>query len=274
MKASAGMRNRISLLSGALLALIPLCGCETREGIVFTPTYIDVTWQQLWADAPALGTNGFQLAVQSPTRGLFPASIAVARLAVQTDGLGERSELVLDMTPEVDFLSWNSVFDELRSISEVFPLNQIAMNGSEINSANVIDAAAALEAKLCLIYTEIQPNLHEAEMRGVLVDVPERRLVAALRWRSFVVEPIPWDERYPTSVSGEEIEEQEKQDPQLQSVHRFQSSMEDCLLALMANDLPSDRIQPEGWVPSRPLGPAIWPPIEDRGIRRWYEDEH
>ena len=168
------------------------------------------------------------------------------------------------MKPEVDFLAWNSVFDDFRSISEVFPLNEMAMDGSDVSVISILDAAEALKAKLLLVYTEVFPTVHEAEIRGALYDVSSGRIMAVLHSDAYVEHPVAMNARIDDHDLAEEIEQR---DPRLIGVSKFEESARNCLLALMANDDPAEPVVPEGWVPDREIERLIWPPLEDSKYR-------
>jgi hypothetical protein len=89
----------------------------------------------------------------------------VARLAGDPGATG-KDRLMLDMSPQVDFLAWNSCFDDFRAISEVFPVNIMAMNGAPVKIPHVLENAQALRAGLLLVYAENQPARNRYEMSG------------------------------------------------------------------------------------------------------------
>ncbi len=221
-----------------------------------------MTGQDLWAEWQRVPPNEFRLLVEGRTRGVFPASIGVTRVHPLPDGSEDRDKLILDMKPAVDFLRWNSAFDDLRSISEVFPIEQMALNGAQPSIDSILAAGDALRAELCLIYAEVPEGPAQAEVSGVLFEVHDRRPLAAIRSLAAVADPIDGDETV-SHPDEKSTVAREQRDPRLVSEQYFEALMRKCLLALMHNDDPAERVAPEGWVPERMLEPAIWPPAYD-----------
>jgi hypothetical protein len=247
------------------LILVLLAGCREEKGFLASPNSTEVTWQALQGPLSNPPSDQFRLAITEKTQGVFPAAIAVARVVRPDDPAVDTSTFALSMKPEVDFLAWNSVFDDFRTISDVFPLNTKSLDGAAPSTPAIIASGRALKAKLCLIYAESQVAPTQAAIRGVLFEVASARPLAEIHARGCVDEPLllsPDDQR------GTLPRDWETRVPLLVARRRFELLTRQCLLALMANDEPMPTVRPEGWVPDRPLEPAVWPPVNEEALRR------
>lgn len=251
------------------IALAVSTGCEKRKGPEFTATAPVVPWHDLIDEDATLPDDDFILYTTGATKGLFPISLAVARIAaIQPDEPAppepDEYELALNMEPLHKFLQWNSAFDDLRAVSEVFPLSRIAMNGQPVSMASVVDATQSVTGRLCLLYTAADIGPTESEIRGVLYRVSDGQPLAAIHARGIYVEPEDDEEEETDEAEEPESELDELLTPctpRLVAEHRFRSLTRDCILKLLANDEPVEPAPEEGWVPEAPLAPQIWPPI-------------
>lgn len=251
-----------------LAAGVVMSGCARKERPHFEPTHPVVGWAELSGGHDVAVAEGFRLLVAEPTKGVFPTSIAVARLAATAEVNGAEV-LALDTRPEVDFLAWNSCFDDLRPVSEVFPVNARAMNGEAIAVPTLLDNAAALRAGMILAYSEERQTPQRYELRGVLYEVATRRALASLHAIGFVQAPVAPDEEY---AGDDPADHFERVDPRELARKEFRQYARECLLALMAKDEAAEPVAPEGWIPDRPIEPLLWPPLDD--LRRRYGDEY
>ena len=254
------------------IALAVSTGCEKRKSPEFTATDPAVPWHDLIDEDTALPDDDFVLYTSGVTKGLFPTSLAVARVAaIPPDEPAlpapDEYELALNMEPLHKFLHWNSAFDDVRSVSEVFPLSRIAMNGQRVNMASVVKATQAMTGRLCLLYAAADVGPTESEIRGVLYRVNDGQPLAAIHARGIYVEPEEDDEEL-----AEAEEPRSELDelltpctPRLVAEARFRSLTRDCILKLLAGDEPAEPEPEEGWVPEGPLAPQIWPPVS----RNW-----
>lgn len=242
------------------VVLTTVSGCQKRERPVVLGTSPAVSWTDLTVAQASGVQDGYRLAVSEATRGVFPASLAVARLAVGSDGAGGGMGLRLAMKPEVDFLSWNSVFDDFRSVSEVFPLKAMALDGAGVKVGSLLDGADSLRAGMLLVYAEVSCSESDSEVRGVLYEVSTRRLLALVHASAHVDMPIASDEEADRKIP---LEDHVSRDPRLLSIRTFEHTMRECLLALMANDESTAPVAPEGWIPDRQFEPLTWPPPAD-----------
>jgi hypothetical protein len=262
------MRRILTLLTCAIVAAV-LGGCEKEEEPIelFEPGP-PVPWSDLVEPDLTIPENEFTITIPQPTEGLFPVSVAVARIqAIHPVALDEPEpgeyELALAMEPSHDFLRWNSAFDDIRSVSEVFPLSFIAMNGEPVTTTTLIEAAQSMTGRLCLVYSAQDITPVESEVKGVLFDTRTRDLLALIHARGFYAEP--------TTEELEQAEEEQTESEflltpnsaRLVAEFRFEALTRDCMLALLQHDRPVPPAPVEGWVPEDPLAPRVWPPPLD-----------
>jgi len=251
---------------GWTIALAALAGCGQKAArIAFVATWPTVQWDAI-ARSGGSDREGYRVTIAQRTSGLFPAALAVARVRA----VGEASStgggrLELDLTPAVDFLAWNTVFDDLRDISEVYPIAYLAMDGAPVSVDTIIEAADSQRAGLCLIYTQVLESIQDAQLRGALYDVAGRRQLATIHTSAHIEHPIALDKQ--DDAADLSADEREARDPRLVATRRFENQMRALLLKLRDNDDPAAPVMPDGWVPQY-MEPAVWPPIEQLLINR------
>lgn len=257
------VRDKTTCLTLMIVVGLAVTGCSQTDEPVFEPTSPVVRWADLISTEVTLPENGFTLLVAQPTKGLFPGSLGVARLAAVTpedseSGEAPASRIILDEEPAHDFLRWNSAFDDVRPIREVFPISWIALNGRDVTAANVVEACRAMTGRLCLLYCQTDVTISESEARGVMYDAATGQPLATIHACGVYVAPES-DESAP-----EEMDDSSREGPpltaRLVAEDRFESLVRACMLKLAANDQPRPPAPQEGWVPEGPLAPPIWPP--------------
>ena len=117
-------------LLGTLLASLAVAGCQqkTEEIVVLRPA---IAWEDIASASVQDVANGFVNLAPEGTAGLFPASVAIARVTLEAGGLEDASDslsaaarlLVLNVDPANDLLPWNSLFDSLPYVHDAFPLH-------------------------------------------------------------------------------------------------------------------------------------------------------
>jgi hypothetical protein len=258
------------ILAGLTVSILASNGCRSTDRLAICPTAPAVEWSDLAPGQTLRIENGVQLVAEEKTTGVFPTSIAVARLTGVPRIADEPAAFDLHMKPEVDFLAWNSVFDDFRSISEVFPLNVMALDGADVTLHSLLTTANDLEAGLLLVYTEVHTNPMDIELRGAFYQIPDGQVLALIQSNTDLAylaahEADDDDDDDDCETSRDE---RELCDPRVNSIRQFESAARACLLNLMAADEPGDVVPPEGWIPDRPFEPIEWPPVEDRYRRR------
>ncbi|HUU83599.1 MAG TPA: hypothetical protein VM243_08855 [Phycisphaerae bacterium] len=243
-------------VSAVLVALTLAGGCSRSRGKAVCAFHPSIGWDDVATERVQPVEDGFVNLAPGGTDGLFPASIAVARITVgESEGEGAGGAVVLDMTPANDFLSWNTRFDNLRYISEVFPLNWHDLGENDPSAGQIVSAAAELAAGLCLVYGRGDVSENEAEVRGLLYQARTGRPLAAIHARAAVPEPGTID-RPPEYVRGDH----RHCDPRYLADVRFERLVLDCVRQLREGDRPVIVEPPEGWTPREPTELRVWPP--------------
>lgn len=249
--------KRYPLTAAAVLAaLAPLAGCSKPQDQVVRTMRPQVHWEDLAAEPVDDVDDTFANLATEGTDGLFPTSIAVARITVDEENLDEQHPHVLmQMTPPNDFLSWNALFDNLRYVSESFPLHSHDLGEDAPSAARIVSAAAELTAGLCLVYGRSEASETESEVRGVLYQAQTGKPLAAIHARVAVPAPDQIN-RPPEQVRGDD----RHRDPRFLADLRFQRLVLDCIRDLRRGDRPVVVEPPEGWRPDQPTEPRVWPP--------------
>lgn len=238
---------------GFLAALaVAVTGCAHKPVHVWTPAP-RVMWGDIAIQPVPTPVNGFVVADRNPTPGLFPASLAVARVAVAEDAahvLGARPILFSD--PHNEFLQWNLAVSDQMAVSEVFPIGASSVGGGPVDPAGVLATFRALHARLGLVYAVNQLTEDETEIIGVLYDVEAAQPIAAIHAKAASV------------VAEQEIEEENldrwKNDSRALARQRFEKSVRACIRELILHDDPPTTVIQAGWNgPSRRRS-VVWPP--------------
>jgi len=248
-----GIRSMRTVMAGFCLAAA-VAGCATTGARVeegWTPP-APVTWREVLPVRTPEVQNGFRMIKQAPTRGLFPASIGVTRVAYHTDPSESPSvQLRLTRDPRNEFLQWNRAFDDQMAVSEVFPIDQRDLAGGEAKADLILAAFRALEARIGLIYAVNELSENETEMIGALYDISSGEPLASIHASA-------------TSVPVEEMESGPedlwKTDSQALVRTAFAEHVYQCIRALISFDQPGAVESPEGWTPAGPTMPVLWPP--------------
>ncbi len=228
-------------------------GCAEKHVDAWTPKPL-VQWADISARGVAIPTNSYEITTPKPTHGLFPAAMSVSRIAI-TDGDEEnpmpRPRLLRD--PRNEVLQWNSAFDDQMAISEVFPIAQCDLGGSDAYPEQVLAAMHALNAQIGLVYGMNELSESETEMIGVLFETSSGKPVASFHAQAVSKHPSK-EER------DRDPEDLWECDSKALVRERFERIVHTCVRKLIANDLPADVETPEGWIPAGPIRPVRWPP--------------
>lgn len=215
-----------------------------------------VTWQEIGAESGAAVQDGFQIVTSGTTRGVFPAAVGVTRIAVRdqqpsTNASEVRTLLARD--PRNEFLRWNSSFDSLMAVSEVFPIDQRNLGGAPAEPGAVLAAVRAFDARLGLIYAFNELSESEAEMFGVLYDAKLSQPMALLHARA--TSTLTPEERQSRRANLWET------DARALVRDKFEHNLRSCVRQLVAADEPAEVVAPEGWAPVPAAIPPAWPPL-------------
>lgn len=235
------------------LFLVASIGCAAKAKPEPWVAKSRVGWQQISTlDAPPV-SEGYVLLNPKPTKGLFPASLAVSRVGLEAKPLEATEQPGLYTDPRNEFLQWNSAFDDLMAVSEVFPITERTLGGGEADPEQILAAFRALNARLGLVYAVNEMSPTETEMLAVLYDVRAGVPLAFCRTSAASAPP-------PDSKS-----EAKKLDPWTTDSRalvraKFERFAHACLRELTLKDTPSELEDKSGWTSDRPRLPAEWPP--------------
>jgi len=227
------------------------CGCAGKDVEAWTPTQ-HVLWERVTDEPVPRVFNNFAILLPEATRGLFPTSIAVTRVAVEPSSAHNgalRAQLVRE--PRNEFLMWNSTFDHQMAVSEVFPIEERDLGGGEVVPAQIIAANRALGAGLAMIYAVNEMSPVECEMIGGLHDTASGNLLAVFHARaeSPVEEPEEDSAGNPYETDATALARE-----------RFERVVRSCVYEIILQDEPAAVESPRGWTPAGTLAPAEWPP--------------
>lgn len=233
------------------------CSQEPERVIVLKPA---VAWPDLGLSTPDTDWEGYELLTSEGTQGLFPASLAIARVTIIGAADKGPEGVAMDMEPPNDFLPWNSAFDSLRYVSDAFPMHSLDLSGDSPTSARLCSAARRLSARICLVYgvTDLSPS--QSRVRGVIFDAQTG--IPLARLQAQVVAP---DEGSVAPEPDQVEDDLSHYDPRVLADLSFSRLVFECIRELKQRDQ-TGPVQPqEGWTPEGPVLPRYWPP--------WPEDE-
>ena len=232
-------------------------GCAPKKPVdVWKPQPI-VDWNSVSFRPVARLYDDYRIVVPRPTQGLFPANIAVTRVAIGViDDDLDRIAPIIRKDPRNEFLQWNSAFDNQMAVSEVFPVDQFDMGGGVAEPEQVVAAFRALHARLGLLYAMNELSSSETEMLGTLYD-------------THTAQPVAFIHAHATSIVAAEGDAEDEPvdlwetDSKALVRRKFERLVYACLHELITQDVPAAIVTPEGWTPVLPVRPVEWPPRTD-----------
>ena len=239
--------------AGTASLLTLAVGCAGKKVEVWTPAPT-VHWEQVSTQPIHPVYEGYRILVPQPTRGLFPAPMAVTRVAVEPAGEpAQAGRPVLLCNPRNEFLQWNSTLDNQMAVSEVFPIVENDLGGGEADPEQILAAFRALHARLGLIYAVNELSPTESEMFGVIYETDSARPIVSLHAQAVSVEP-------PEGVKGDEPVDLWETDSRALVRAEFDALVHTAIRRLILNDEPAPVETPTGWTPTGPTRPVEWPP--------------
>jgi hypothetical protein len=247
-------------LSVALLASYCASGCAQKPVEVWEPKP-RTEWQHVMTVTGDAPVNDFSVNAAHQTTGLFPANVAVTRVAVEDNDEGGL-EPRLNADPRNEFLQWNSTFDNLMAVSEVFPIDQRDLGGGDATPEQILAAFRGLHARLGLVYAVNEISETESEMFGALYETSSLEPVASFHARAVSIE-LDEDDK-----DKDDPYNLWKTDSRALVRAKFAEMVHACMRQLIINDQPADVEAPTGWTPSVPVRPVEWPPRQGSGQGR------
>ncbi len=239
------------------VGLVGGCSHNTEEVKTWTAKP-QVIWADLCNQNVEWHHNTFTLLTNGPTKGLFPAELAVTRIAREQDEANAphlRRRLLRD--PRNEFLQWNRTLDDQMAVSAVFPIAERDLGGAEPDPDRINAAMRALQADLGLIYAINEVSETRSEMFGALYDTSLGWPVAVIHAAAESVRPPEEDDD--AEEAYEELTMWET-DSRALARDKFERLVYACVRELIMRDRPADVSAPEGWVPVGPIMPVQWPP--------------
>lgn len=246
---SAGSPRRGTLLFAALTVV---AGCAEKRPAAWTPAP-RVVWGEIANQPVPTPVEGYLVSDKKPTAGLFPASLAVARVAVAEDAtqvLGVRPILFAD--PRNEFLQWNLAVCDQMAVSEIFPIGPSSVGGSPVNPEQVLASFRALGARLGLVYAVNELSPTETELLGILYDVEGAQPVATMH--SHAVSKVPEEQ-----LEKEDLDRWEN-DSKALARRDFEKSVRASIHELILHDEPPTGALKAGWDAANQRRTAVWPP--------------
>lgn len=249
---SGSMVKWASILAMALINVS--CCCPEGEGVIKVTSKAPIDWYFISTEPVEPLYNAYQLQIVPPTRGLFPASVGVTR--IESEVIDESVDLIRPLiftNPRNEYLKWNSTFDDLMAVSEVFPVTQFDMGGENAYLENVLGAFRGLGAKLGLVYAVNEFDDLETEIIGALYDTDSSRPIAHFHAHAVSV--------FPEKNQKDEPPNLWETDSTAIARQRFESLVYSCFLELIEHDERTEPNAPPGWNPVAPARRVKWPPV-------------
>ena len=228
-------------------------GCAGKRGDAFTPGPT-TRWEDISTGPGGAPEDWYYIHVAQPTKGFFPADIAVTRVSVKiVDEATRRTRPILFPAPRNEYLQFNAAFDDLMAISEVFPVAQFDMGGAEAEPEQILASFRALGARMGIIYAMNELSEDEVEMIGVLYHTSQDHPVASFHARDVTVDK-PKEKR---KINKSDLWET---DARARVRRKFESIVYACIRDMILHDEPPDIEDSSGWKPIQTLRKPVWPP--------------
>jgi hypothetical protein len=249
------------LLAGAVGAATVLAGCvqpERATDSLFEKRWPQVSWSQISGTQVEGVRNAYMMMAPGGSVGLFPCSLAVARVTWPADlGSNGSGFVVPAMNPPNEFIDLMELFDDVWEVSEAFPVTQPGQMPRYVEPADLVARARRVGASLCLVYGPSDNDESDTEIRGALYDTRDGALIAAIHARARVdltaVVPPP---------RGRHENDLRHIDSRVLAHERFSQLLSDCVADLIDHDRSLGRQPPPpGWTPAPAVEPLPWRPL-------------
>ncbi len=259
-------------VAACLAVVLGEAGCVKKAEIQFVATDPVLQWQDLQLPDDVEVHDGYTLLEEQQTTGLFPTAVAVVRIrADYTDAGPPATMLELNTEPETELLPWNSLLDDQRAISGVFPIKPIALQGEDVTVEHLLKTAEVMKASVCLIYATADLSQTESEVRGAIYDARRLKPLAVLCAHARIEnldealadlpKPAPMEPRYFDAAKDPRYH-----DAPGMAIYKFEALVRECVIALRKNDTPLENQPTEGWMPQPPPDGVFWRQWLRKGI--------
>jgi len=248
-----GYRNIIAVL---LPGLLTGCTSNITKTEVWKPLPL-VQWEDISMNPIIPVRQGYQIQIPLPTRGVFPLSMGVTRVALREGDIlappgSTPRELVAD--PRNEFLQWNRSLDDLLAVSDVFPVSQRDLGGGPIHPQQIMASFRALNAGMGLVYAVNELSRHQLEMFGVLYDTKQQRPIASIHTQTESNEDLLEAEKVDKPV------DLWKHDARAKVREQFEQLLHACVHELIHQDELEMTAVPDGRTTDLPVRLVEWPP--------------
>lgn len=249
----------LSVTMGVAMA----AGCATKkqkpEDVWIAPPYVG--WADVSSQPVPEVTDEYRLLQTEPSKGLFPAAIAVTRVSRERAD-EDRPEAPprprIALHPKNETLRFNAAFDDLVAVSEVFPIAQRTLGGGEAVPSQILAAYRALDARIGLIYAVNELARDRTEIIAVLYEVRTGKPLACYHCAETSKLPPEDAEKNSRKI------DYWKTDSRALARRSFEKLVHASLRELILRDEPAPLEDKSGWTPIVPPLRPEWPPTRDR----------
>ncbi len=229
----------LTVMSGLLAGCYP----EKPKPVVLDhgPTLGD--WPQFLEAKATSVKNAYVMVGTGATDGMFPCSIAVARIGKPWPVIAEENSALALLSPDsTEMIGWMELFDDTWVVSEVFPVSYpgIAIRAGFPDS--LIDHARDGGARICVMYSVNQTSKHHAEASAIVYDAKESKVLGSVHADSHVMLP-EIEQDYPPPPPGRVPTDYRHLDPKFIAMKQLRKQTRACILDLIVKDKP--RVAPD-----------------------------
>ncbi len=250
----------MAMSAAAVVAALSVSCATSRDRAPTAATCMRaVTWSAVGTVPTPPPCNRYYILGDGPTRALFPASVGVTRVAAR-DSAGHADTdrdvivasdlLTLSPDPRNEFLQWNTAFDHLKGVSEVFPVGQRDLGGAAVETVNVLAAMRTLRARVGLIYAVNELSGSRSEMFGVLYDTHTYQPLSVIH--AAADSAVPADRRSRRADPWQS-------DSRVRVRTRFAELVTEVMRELILRDQPAGVEPTTGWTPAPLFAPPDAP---------------
>lgn len=169
----------------AFIALSPALvgGCATpacTESVSVGLDTVSLAPEDLGLTGDQFGTNGGKHVDSSPSKGRFPAGLAVAKVVSKAAGAPSKN-LRISETPPDQIAYWNGLLDSLPPVREVAILKSQGLDPRGATWDEILREAVRIDCNLCVVYGRWERDAGEADLIGILCDARRSTTLCVFR---------------------------------------------------------------------------------------------
>ena len=261
---------RYAVLLLGLLGLTSLCAsCNSH-----TPKYqveidediVSIKSTDLGVPKEAMPKTGTLQLGNEPSRGRFPTGVGVIRVyAAMDETRGRRYLRVAKMEP-AQGVYWNQLLVDLPPVREVKILRSWSFDPRGAQWENVLSQSAGVNCDLCVMYASVDDTEADAELIGVLWEVPTQKVLAT--YRVTVIMPRDDDDEEEEEASRKYKHGGKwKCEADFRADSEFRTLVRNTLWDLTQQDQKAPTTQPNPWHTDLPLYPRDYDHYRNRQRR-------